>query len=216
MSKAFHRFYWVNGTIFENSDNKVNAKGKAIRYCKENDIKQSEIYELSNESELAYLKILINRTDVSSIKSHEKVQLIGGFLNSNNDMIQPFNFETSFFYLENKGDQKISHFVSIIESVYDLNKAFLVAKTLFDLNNKNQQIYLEVYYLDNGEWKEWKMGDSTLAQKDQKEQYKKMLTQKKAIRDRQKYDRLLKLRQEGKASERQLQELYRLQNVFGG
>ena len=213
MSKAFNKFYWVRGTIFENSENKVNAKGKAIRYCRENGIDESEIYGLSNKSELAYLETLMNREDVSEIKSHNNALTIFKFTNANNDEIPQLDIQCSFIY--KKGEQL--HLVSIVDSVYELTKLFIIQKIIIDYYGKENGIYLQVLYLDQvGNWKEWKIGDKSLAIEERKANHKKMLTQKKAIRDRQKYDRLLKLREQGKISEKQSQELYRLQKVFGG
>ena len=216
MSKAFHKFYWVRGTIFENSKNKVNAKGKAIRYCRENGIDESEIYELSNKSELAYLEYLKSDSKYQNIVSNQKVVLVNEFENYNHDKIPPLEINVSFIYSLVAGYVRQTQYVKVIDSVYELNKQFINEKILFDCLYANNG-YLQVLYLDQeGNWKEWKMGDKTLAIQERKAQHKKMLTQKKAIRDRQKYDRLLKLRSEGKITERQTKELYRLEKVFGG
>lgn len=216
MSKAYYRFYWVRGTTFENSENRVNAKGKAIRYCRENGIDESEIYELSNKSELAYLEHLKSDSKYQNIVSNKKVELVREFTNYNHDEIPPLEINVSFIYSLVAGYVNQKQYVKVVDSVYDLTKQFINEKKLFDyLFEKNN--YLQVLYLDQeGNWKEWKIGDKTLGVDERKANHKKMLTQKKVIRDRQKYDRLLQLRQEGKASERQLQELYRLEKVFGG
>lgn len=209
------KFYWVKGQIFENSENRANGKGKAIAYCRENGIDESEIFELSNNSELAYFEELLKRDDIYEIKSHEKVALIGFFTNDNGDNFPPYQFETSFTYKE-RGTNK-THIVYILNSVYRLTKEFLLSKTLYDYSRKGSGFYLEVYYLDDeGLWKEWKVGDNEIFAQFRKEQRKRYATQKKAIRDRQKYDRLLRLRSIGTITERQSKELYRLEKVFGG
>ena len=50
MSKEFNKFYLVKEQVFKNSGSRMNGKGKALRYCKENGIDESEIFELSNQS----------------------------------------------------------------------------------------------------------------------------------------------------------------------
>ena len=207
------KFYYVRGQIFENSNNRYNAKGKALRYCKENNINDNEIYELSNDSELAYLKKLLSDKNVVDIKSHIAINLVDEFTNANKDLIPCYKQTIGFSYKELVEDK--THFVSIIHSAYDITKDFILAKTTIDYYFKNVGYYLEVYYLDNGEWKEWKIGNIELFAKEKKERKQKALAQKKVIRDMEKYDRLLKAREQGKITERQSQELYRLEKVFG-
>lgn len=208
------KFYYVNGQIFENSENRANAKGKALRYCKENNIDKNEIYELSNNSELAYLQDLLKRDDIMCIKSHDHFELVEAKENANGDQNPPYVLPISFSF-RYKSTAK-PHYVAIINSVYELTKDFINSKILFDYLN-HPIYYLQVLYLDSdGLWKEWHIGDLTLSIQEKKERQKKYNAQMKAIRDRQKYDRLLKMRSLGTITERQSKELYRLEKVFGG
>ena len=213
MSKNYQKIYYINGKTFKEAQNK-KAYNFAKKYAEENGLDKNKIYELSNNSELAYLQELLRREDIYEIKSHEEVCLVGEFRNSNDDVIPNYMFQISFSYRE-KATNK-AHIVYIADSVYSLTKNLVLSKTLYDYSRKEQGYYLEIYYLEDDKWVEWKIQDIAPFVKEKKEQHKKLLAQKRAIRDRQKYDRLLRLRSEGKITERQSKELYRLEKVFGG
>lgn len=209
------KFYYVRGEIFENSGGRYNAKGKALRYCKENNIDTSEIYELYNNSELAFLEELLGDENIDQVRSHNKIICTRTFKNANKDEIPSYEIDTTFTYREKEKEK--THLVAIINSAYDITKQFILEKSMLDFFLQDVGYYLEVYYLDDeGVWKEWKIGDNTLSIKARQERKKRYVAQKKVIRDRQKFDRLLKLREQGKITERQSQELYRLEKVFGG
>lgn len=218
MSKEYKKFYYIRGNIFENSGSRMNGKGKALRYCKDNGIDESEIYELSNQSEYEFFKTLLEkeqRNEIHSLKSHEKVALIGFFTNDNGEQYAPYEFETSFIYRDSGTNQV--NVIYVAENVYDLTRELILCKTLYDYTRKGSGLYLKVYYQDkDNEFKEWHIGDKETFIQEAKERHKKMLVQKRAIRDRQKFDRLLRLRDEGKITDTQRQELYRLEKVFGG
>lgn len=207
------KIYYVKGKVF-NEENTQKSLAFARHYAKENGIDFKDIYELSNETEVKYLEMLLSRKDVYEIKSHEKVALIGFFKNSNNDNYPATEFETSFTY-KDKLTNKV-HIIFVADSVYDLNKSFILAKSIYDFTRKDSGVYLETYYLQDNEWKEWKIGNIELSIQEKKERHKKYLAQKKVIRDRQKYDRLIRLRSNGTITENQSKELYRLEKVFGG
>lgn len=213
MSKNYQKFYYINGRTFKESTNK-KAYNFAKRYAEDNKLNVDDIYELSNHSELAYLEELLRRDDIYEIKSHEEICLIGEFKNSNGDVIPNYMFQSSFSYREKETNK--AHIIYIADSVYSLNKNLILSKTLYDCTRADVGYYLEVYYLDDEKWVEWKIQDIAPYVKERQEQHKRTLNQRKAIRDRQKFDRLLKLRSEGKITERQTKELYRLEKIFGG
>lgn len=217
MSKKVVRHY-VRGEIFENDYPKWNALAKAFRYCKENDIDFSEIYAVSSESEIEYLKrLLIKQKDgeICDLKSHEQVCLIGEFKNANGDTIPNFLFQTSFTYKDVVYNKK--HFVLIVDSPYEITREIRLCKTLFDVI-VHSQYYLEILIFngDDLSFSEWKFESNEAIKELKAKEHKRQLAQKREIREQQKYDRLLKLRDEGKITERQTQELYRLEKLKRG
>lgn len=210
MSNYIKKFYYINGKVFDETTSQKSL-AFAKKYAKDNNLDESQIYTLVNKSELAYLYELLEGQEVSNIVSNRKVELVKGFENYNGDTIPPLEINVSFIFQKNDKKQ----YVKIIDSVYELNKQFINEKILFDCLFVDNN-YLQVYYLDDDKWVEWKIQDIAPFVKEKKEQHKRLLAQKRAIRDRQKFDRLLKLRSEGKITERQTKELYRLEKVFGG
>ena len=216
---GFRDFYYVGGLVFKHSENKLNGKAKAIHYCREKGINEGEIYELSSENEQRFLERLLELKDgglISDLKSHQTINLINEFINTNDEQIPPLEFKVSFTYQ----DTKAHHYVYVVENLYKLSREIVLVKTIFDYKNQssnNPDGYLEVVYYDtDGNLHEWHIGDNQAFIQKRKEQYKKNKNQKRAIRDSQKYDRLLTLRKEGKITEAQTKELYRLEKVFGG
>lgn len=216
---GYKDFYYVNGSIFKHSESKLNGKAKAIHYCREKGIDESEIYELSSENEQRCLETLLelkNHGAIYGLKTHETIKLIDEFVNSNGEKIPAFEFKVSFTYQ----DSKTHYYVYVVETLYKLSREIVLAKTLFDYKNKHSNYpdgcLRVVYYDTEKKIHEWHIGDNQAFIQERKEQYKKIKNQKRAIRDNQKYDRLLKLRKEGKITEAQTKELYRLEKVFGG
>ena len=148
------KFYFVRGQIFENYANRMNGKGKALRYCKENKISEDEIFELSSESELAFLKMLLDKqqnNEVSHIHSHQKVCLIKEFENNKGETIPAVEIEPSFSF---RDKEQHKHYAMIINSLYDLTRDFTILKKLFDYLHQ-EYCYLEIYYRDEkGSWNE--------------------------------------------------------------
>ena len=214
--KYTNNYQFVRGQAFFNDYPKWNAIVKARAYCKANGIDGSEIYTLSNESEQKFLEELLKRDDIYEIKSHEKVCLMAQFVNSNDDVIPSFMFQTSFTYRDKVSNKP--HVVYVANNVYSLTKELVLSKTLYDREHFASGCYLEVYLYDikTNTFNEWKIGSRETFKEVQKYEHQTIVAQKKAIRDRQKYDRLLQLRDEGKITERQSQMLYRLEKVFGG
>lgn len=205
-------YYYVRGQTFYNDYPKWNGLAKAKHYCKVNDIDTSEIYELFNNKEQKYLELLLSREDVIEIKSHHLIELVSEYTNSNFDKIPSFSFQISFIY-KDKGYRH--HLIYIPNSIYELTREVILAKSIID---KSQAFYLEIYVFDEKSqtFKEWKIGDKELYKELKKQEHENLLAQKKEIRDRQRFDRLLKLRDEGKITETQTQELYKLEKVYGG
>ena len=208
-------FYYVRGQEFHNENYKPLGKPKAIHYCRVNGISEDEIYELSNNVEREFLEALLKRDDIYEIKSHEEVCLVGQFVNSSGETIPNYMFQTSFTYREEETNKV--HFIFVANNQYKITKELALAKTLFDKELAYCDCCLEVYYQDeNKNFKEWHIGDNAVFIQARKEERKQRLAQKKEIRDRQRFDRLLKLRSEGKITETQTQELYKLEKVYGG
>ena len=211
-------YHYVRGEVFENDYPKWNALAKARRYCNENAIDISEIYAVSSEGEIEYLeRLLIKQEDgeIYDLKSHEQVCLIGEFKNANGDKIPNYLFQTSFTYRDKLSNK--AHIVYIVQSPYEITREIRLSKMLYDYNRRDMGCYLEILmFNDDLSFSEWKF-DSNEAIKELKEkEHKKLLAQKREIREQQKYDRLLKLRSEGKITERQTKELYRLEKVLRG
>ena len=211
--------HYVRGEIFENDYPKWNALLKARKYCKENNISTDEIYAFTGEGELEYLeRLLIKQQDgeVYEIKTHEQVCLVGEFKNVKDDVIPNFMFQTSITYRDKLTNQP--HIVYIVHSPYEITREIRLCKALYDREHWLANCYLEILIF-NGEdisFQEWKFTSNEAIKELKQKEHKQLLAQKRAIRDRQKYDRLLKLRSEGKITERQSKELYRLDKVFGG
>jgi len=212
--KKFRKFYFVRGMVFEEC-NPRKSYIYAKHYADLKGYSEKEIYELRNDSELNFLKELLKRgEEIEHLSTHKQVKLIKQFTNSAGIDIQDYVFDISFFFFD-RGTCEIRS-VLVVDSVYELNRELKLNKTLFDYLGKESGQRLEVYYYQNGVLKEWQIGDNDYFIQERKEQHKKFLAQRRAIRDSQKYDRLLKLRREGKITERQSKELYRLEKVFGG
>lgn len=216
MINPIKKFIYVRGQIFNNKDYRLTAIYNARKYCKENNIDESEIYELSSDSELAYLKELLARQEkgeIYELKSHERVALVGSFTNDNGDSYPPYEFETSFTY-HIKGTNQ-AHVVYIPNSQYEITKELILSKTIYDYSRKGSGYYLEIYYLDDDDrFKEWKIGDKDIFIKNTIKKRKQKMAQIREIRKRERYDKLLKLRSEGKISEQQQKALYKLEAEY--
>lgn len=207
---AYNKFYFVGGKVFKEKSS-VQSLIYARHFAKENGIKEQDIYELHNDTELAYLRHILEQ-GARNILTHINHTHIGDFTNRYGELIPKLTFDLTF---EFNDMQNYHHWVMIAHTPYDLNKELIFNKTLFDYCH--QEYYsMEVYYLKNNEWVEWHIGDKTEYIEMRKENHKRLLAQKRVIRDRQKYDRLMKLRSEGKITDKQTKELYRLDKVFGG
>jgi len=216
MSSNYQKIYYIQGEIFREKTNK-KALAFAKHYAKEHGYDEKDIYELSNNAEIVYLTQLLEKQEkgeVEAIFTSKRIAVLSGFENYDNEDIPELAFEISCIYREKGGGHR--HYVKVVNSVYELTRELINSKILFDYVFKDTAS-LEIYYPDeDNKLKKWKLTDKDIFIKEAKERHKKKLAQMRAIRDRQKYDRLLKLRSEGKITERQSQELYRLEKVFRG
>ena len=216
MSSNYQKIYYIQGEIFREKTNK-KALAFAKHYAKEHGYDEKDIYELSNNAEIIYLTQLLEKQEkgyVENIFTNKRIAVLSSFENYDNEDIPELAFEISCIYQEKGGGHR--HYVKVVNSVYELTRELINNKILFDYVFKDTAS-LEIYYPDeDNKLKKWKLTDKDIFIKEAKERHKKKLAQMRAIRDRQKYDRLLKLRSEGKITERQSQELYRLEKVFRG
>lgn len=212
MAKRYQKFYYIKGEVYKES-NARKSYAFAKHYAEENGYSLDDIYELHNDSELEFLKrLLLLIRDVAGVKTHEQIELIKSFYNNIGYSIPSCKLDVSFtFYTETR-----HHYVIVVDSVYELTRELILTKTLFDYLGKDKGCYLEVYYLDKEEFNEWQIGDNTHFINAREENHKKLLAQRRAIRDREKYERLLHAREKGTISDGQRRELYRLEKVFGG
>jgi len=211
-------FHYVRGQLFYNDYPKWNGRRKAEQYCEENGIDKKEIYSLFNDSELKCLKTLLEMREaglIKNINTHQGITLINRFTNKYGHEIPPYTFVASFTYQSVETNEK--HTILIPSNVYEITREVILTKTLFDYLNVDCQA-LEIYLYDEetNSFNEWKIGDKEEIKKIKKQEHKQLLAQKRIIRDRQKFDRLLKLRDEGKITEKQTKEMYRLEKLFRG
>ena len=213
MTKPYFVFYYVNGEIFKNTDNKFNGLEKAKRYCKDNNIQESEIKSFANESELRYYKKVCYTEDYKHLETRPKITLIKEFNNFNGDNIPSLTFEPSFAYQ----DKDLHwHYIVIPKSIFEIDKELINTKILFDYLNKECS-YLEVF-LENphGVFEEWKCDLLDFFKQAKKEIAKVKKGNLKELNESLKYDRLLRLRNEGKITKTQSKELYKLEKKWGG
>lgn len=207
--------YVINDMVFKNDEHKYNGKARAIAYCKRHKLDQASIVTLRNDTELAYyqrLKAREEQGEITNVATHQPYMLINGFENSNGENILPLLVDMPFQYLE-KGKY---HYELVVEKVNDLTASLIYGKALFDYHYKDKGAYLKLLYVsDSGEFVEWKLEDINNVRKMFKSQsHKAILAQHKKIRDQQAYNRLIKLRDEGRISVNQRKELYRLEGIL--
>ena len=208
---TINSFYLIRGMIFEKTTTKNNAYYRALNYCKKEGIDVSEIVEIYNDDELAYYKYLVEKG--YQVKTHTKMVLCEAFTNYNGDEIPSITLDIPFTYIDENGK---TNYVFLIRVLYEIDNRLLLLKKIFDREHKDDN-YLKMVWLNvKGEYIEWKIGHYADIKKDfQSQEHMFVLAKHKAIRERQKYDRLLKLRIEGKITDNQKKELYRLEAIYG-
>lgn len=213
MTKPYFVFYYVNGEIFKNTDNKFNGLEKAKRYCEEHSLPTSEIHAFTNESELRYFLQIWCREGYSELQTHPKIELLKTFTNYVGDQIPSLTFEPSMTYRD-KDNQW--HYILIPKSIFQVNKELINIKILFDYLNKGTA-HLEILIEQSkGEFVVWKCNDLEMFKQAKKEIAKVKKGNLKELSESLKYERLLRLRSEGKITKTQSKELYKLEKKWGG
>ena len=206
------RIYLVRDCIFHDGNNTYKGKPSAIAYCKKNGIDPDEIVELYNDSELVYYRHLqekIKRGDIISVKTHQKKIAINGFTNARGENIPALVIDIPFV-IEGEG---YTHYIKLITDFKSLDRYLLYEKILFDYFFKKEEGYMRIVYQDNeGVYHNYQLDDYAKLKKEfQSEAHKKMLAEHRKIRELEKFDRLKRLRDEGKITDNQRKELYRLE-----
>lgn len=219
MSNLFYnKYYIVEGNIFEAGEGRHNAKSRALSYCKKHHIDYETIVEIYNDTELAYYKYLCekkSRGEILSIKTHQLETLVNGFHNCNGVFIAPMMTSIPFVYTDADGKE---HYDWVVGTVIELKHHVVDSKYLFDLYNIQKNKCLTLLYLDNdGSFIEWQMDEiENVRKKFRQKEHKEMLKKLQVVRDLEKYDRLKKMRDEGKITDNQRKELYRLEELLNG
>lgn len=208
--------YIVNDLVFENEEGKHNAKSRASWFCKKHGISTNTIMRVNDEVELAYYQLLRdkeNRGELSRLETHSQTILVQSFYNANKEFMTAVLDTIPFVFTDSKG---VRHYQYLVSCLKDLNAQLIARKYMFDMRHLVDKNYLELIYLDNdGSFKEWKLDEiETLRKMYRQKIHKEMLEKIKKIREKQKYDRLLKLREEGKITDNQRKELYRLEGIY--
>ena len=212
----FNKYYIVEGNIFESGEGRRNAKSRALSYCKKHHIDYENIIEINNDTELAYYKYLCekkSRGEIISIKTHQLEVLINGFHNCNGVFIAPMMTSIPFEYVDADGKE---HYDWVVGTVIELKHYVVDSKYLFDLYNVQNNKCLTLFYLDDdGSFKEWEITEiENVRKKFRQKAHKEMLDKLFRVRELEKYDRLKKLRQEGKITENQRKELYKMEVLY--
>lgn len=208
--------YVIDDLVFENDEGKHNAKSKAIHYCNKHNIKTDLIIQMRDEVELAYYRLLCekkSRGEVKSIETNMYATIMQSFYNANHEFIPPLNIVVPFVVKDNNG--KI-HYQKVISDIKDLNVYLIHVKHMFDKHNVVENKYLELIYLDDdGTFKTWTLDDFENVQAMYRlKKHKDILAKLRQLREQQKYDRLKRLRDEGKITDNQRKELYRLEDMY--
>lgn len=210
----YKKFYYVRGDVFESnaSDKKNNALFRVTTYCKKNNIELAEIKELRNDTELNYFKMLEQKYGADAIRTHYKEVLLQSFINKNGDEIPKVEIDIPFVYNDENGE---THYEMIIHSIYDISNELIVKKSVFDNTRKDH--YLKLLWADKGnQIKEFKIGDyKEICKYFRTIEHKKQLKEYRAIKERERYDRLVALREQGKITDNQRKELYKLEEKYG-
>ena len=163
---GYHRFY--------NEKGERNGYSNALKYCEENNIPKEEIKQFDSMLEadrFEYLNELKKQGKISDLQFHYKIVLIKEFVNANGDTIPEQTYNCDFVYYEVDTNKWIYEDVKG-RSLFE-DTRFELAKALFDYQFKNKFIYLRIIIRENGEWKEWHIGDKKKSSKLIKKQSEK-------------------------------------------
>ena len=120
-----------------------------------------------------------------------------------------------FVYVDAQGN---THYDWVVGTVIELKSHVVDSKYLFDLHNIQNKKCLTLLYLDDdGTFKEWQLDElGNVRKKFTAKAHKEMLKELDKVRQCEKYDRLKRLRDEGKITDNQRKELYRLEELLNG
>lgn len=214
--KRTNYIYIVGDKAFYFDGNNQSTFYQALKYSREIGLKKDEIVRIDNEDELDYYNYLRAEKGIKKVICHSKQELLGGFTNVVGDEISPIEVDIPFVYQDEKDTW---HYEWLITSLLDVTIKLIFTKKLFDkIGTEGTNLYLKIVYLNNeGEYIEWKLDDYDQIAKDYRsEAHKKVIAQRKAMREQQRFDRLMKLREEGKITDNQRNELYKLEAKYRG
>lgn len=204
--------YLINDLVFRNDEHKYNGKARAIAYCKRHNLDEREIITLKNDTELTFYQYLKERVPDGKVLVHIPYVVQDTFRNFVGDVIPPTIVDVPFVYTD------INHKLNcelIIEDIKDVDMKLIYGKIMFDKQFADTTYLRLLVTNEQGEFVEWKLDDiPTLRKKFTAEYRKKIFEKHQLIRDKQTYDRLLSLREEGRITVNQSKELYRLENLF--
>lgn len=155
---GYHRFY--------NEKGERNGYANALKYCEENNIPKEEIKQFDSMLEAdryEYLNELQKQKVISELSFHKKFVIIKEFVNSNGDTIPEQTYNADFVYHEYATNKWIVEDVKGRSLMEDTR--FELAKAVFDYGYQRKGLYVRVIIRENGEWKEWHIGDKKKSSK---------------------------------------------------
>ena len=173
---GYHRFY--------NEKGERNGYSNALKYCEDNNIPKEEIKQFDSMLEadrFEYLNELQKQKKISELVFHKKVVILKEFKNFNGDTIPEQTYNADFIYCENG----LWVFEDVKGRSLFEDTRFELAKALFDYQFKNKFIYLRIIIRENGEWKEWHIGDKKKSSKLIKKQSEKNKALKQSLHDKE-------------------------------
>ena len=208
--------YVVNDLVFDNEEGKHNAKSRALNYCKKHGINTNLVMPIANEVDLAYYQLLREKKshgEISGLELNMYFTIVQSFYNANREFIPAMLMTVPFIFTDKNGKR---HYQKVVGNLKDLDSKLVDMKYMFDFHHLVEKKHLELIYLDdNGTFKEWQITDiENLRRMYRMKKHKEVLLKLKQLRERQKFDRLKRLRDEGKITDNQRRELYRLEALY--
>lgn len=211
---GYHRFY--------NEKGERNGYSNALKYCEDNNIPKEEIKQFDSMLEadrFEYLNDLQKQRKISNLMFHKKFVLINEFQNVNGDTIPEQTYNADFAYYEIDTNK---WFVEDVKgrSLFE-DTRFELAKALFDRIHLDKRLYIRVIIRENGEWKEWHIGDKKKSSKLIKKQseknkllkqdlHNKEIEQNKLNREKARYIELKSKEKLTKTEQKRLEELTKI------
>ena len=210
------KLYAIGDQVFDDLTTNFTAKYLARVYAKEHKMKSSEIVELDNDTELVYYKQLREKQSLQEIRDLEVNMpyiLDGAYTNAVGEEMPQLEVNIPFSY---RDKENFPHFEVVVANLQQLSTSLVQTKILFDKCVLPLKAYLKLLYIDtDGTFKEWHLKEIVeLRVRFVKAEHRKMLAEQRKVRQRQQYDRLLRLRAEGKITDTQTKELYKLDEIY--